>query len=322
MRAEERRLAYVAMTRARDELILSWAEQPGNGGRARRPSPFIAEALDRAPDAPTMTAASIPATIDAPWEEVVGPEALRATPTLSWSQLDDLLTCPLRFHLRHRVGLEGPPNHALAVGRAMHEALAAWHRALAAGEAPSTSDLHAALAAAWRSEGFLSREHEDARYVAARAALEAFVAAEGAAGDRRTVAVERPFGVEIDGIRIAGRYDRVDRTADGVVIVDYKTGSGGTERKARERARDSEQLQLYALAWQAETGALPAAMELRFLGDGLVGRAVPEPARLERSRARLAAAAGDAASGRRDPRPDPFTCGGCPFRAICPSSAG
>ena len=44
-RAEERRLFYVAITRARDELVLSHAAAAREGGRARRPSPFLAEAL-------------------------------------------------------------------------------------------------------------------------------------------------------------------------------------------------------------------------------------------------------------------------------------
>ena len=42
---EERRLFYVGMTRARDELLLSHAADYG-GRRARRVSPFVLEALD------------------------------------------------------------------------------------------------------------------------------------------------------------------------------------------------------------------------------------------------------------------------------------
>lgn len=320
-RAEERRLAYVAVTRARDELVLSWAEQPGTGGRTRRPSPFIAEALDRAPEPLASRNGSAEASIAAGWDATVHAEPLRTPSALTWSQLDDLLTCPLRYHLRHRIGLEGPAAHPLAVGRALHEAVAAWHRARMAGGEPSVADLHGWLAGAWRSEGFLSREHEDARYVAARAALAAFAERERAVAGRRTLAVERGFTAEVAGVRVAGRYDRIDETSQGIVIVDYKTGHGGTDRQARERARDSRQLQLYALAWEAETGVLPAGMELRFLGDGMTGRTTAEPARLERLRGLIGGAARAAADGDRDPRPDAYTCGGCPFRAICPSSA-
>ena len=43
--AEERRLCYVAMTRARDELVLTHAADYG-GSRARKVSPFVLEALD------------------------------------------------------------------------------------------------------------------------------------------------------------------------------------------------------------------------------------------------------------------------------------
>ena len=53
--AEERRLFYVAITRARDELILSHARTGARGGRVRRPSPFIAEALGHAVDAAPAT---------------------------------------------------------------------------------------------------------------------------------------------------------------------------------------------------------------------------------------------------------------------------
>ena len=40
---EERRLAYVAMTRAREELVLTWARSR-QGRRGRRASRFVAEA--------------------------------------------------------------------------------------------------------------------------------------------------------------------------------------------------------------------------------------------------------------------------------------
>ena len=72
--AEERRLCYVAMTRARDELVLSHAADYG-GSRARRVSPFVLEALD------LPAAAGVPgagARTSTPVERLAGFEASAA----------------------------------------------------------------------------------------------------------------------------------------------------------------------------------------------------------------------------------------------------
>ena len=68
-------------------------------------------------------------------------------------------------------------------------------------------------------------------------------------------AVEASFSVTLDGDRCVARYDRVDAGPDGVIITDYKSGDVPDVRRARQRARDSLQLALYALAHQAETRA-------------------------------------------------------------------
>ena len=328
--AEERRLCYVALTRARDALVLSWATASGgSGSRVRRPSPFLAEATDRPVRLPA--AAGIDALRSA-IEAVVTPTAMDAPEAiaddgrpLSASRVEDQLACPLRYHLRHRLGVASPEHHALVVGQALHEAAAAWHRATLAGEEPADGLLRETLDAHWRSAGFLSREHEDARYAAALATLDRFRADESTAAasgsGRRVVAVEEPFAETVAGLPVRGRFDRIDEGPDGIVIVDYKSGEVRDPRKAAERARGSFQLHLYALAWEARTGELPAWLELRFLDGGVVGRVRPEPARLEKARSALREAAAGIAAGGREPAPDPFACGHCPYREICPASA-
>ena len=46
------------------------------------------------------------------------------------------------------------------------------------------------------------------------------------------------------------------------------------------RARDSLQLSIYAMAYEAMTGRLPDAVQLHFLESGLIGRAEVDPKRL------------------------------------------
>ena len=105
-----------------------------------------------------------------------------------------------------------------------------------------------------------------------------------------------------------------------VTITDYKSSDVRDPAKARQRARDSLQLQIYAMGYEALTGRLPDAVQLHFLDSGLIGRAEVDRKRLEKARLRIA----DAAAGMRardyTPRPEFLSCSYCPFREICPSS--
>lgn len=328
--AEERRLCYVAMTRARDELVLTYSLR-SPAGRSRRPSPFIGEALDRpagpAPGAPTDAGGSMPAmaalvAYAAPPAEPAA-AGTRQNPgplDLSFSQIDDYLACPRRYELRHILRVPTPPHHALGYGSALHQAVAAFHLSEARGEPLSEAQLSEAFAAHWTGEGFFSRDHEEARFAAGQDALRRFRAARLAA-PQAPVAVERPFVFRLGADRIRGRYDRVDETAAGAVITDYKSSDIRDQERADKRARESLQLAIYALAHGAETGTLPAAVELHFLDSGVVGRAPLDEKRLERARQKVSRAADGIQARRFAATPDPVACGYCPFRDICPSSA-
>src|SRR6185503_17723695 len=87
----------------------------------------------------------------------------------------------------------------------------------------------------------------------------------------RPVAVEQEFSFSVGATRVIGRYDLVLQAGSQTTLLDFKTGSVDDEKKARERARDSLQLDVYALAWLRGTGRLPDRLELRFLESGLVG---------------------------------------------------
>ncbi len=323
--AEERRLCYVAMTRASDELWLT-NHLAGPGGRgARRASPFLAEALD-------LPGTSVAGQLDpalqlAVWGQPVpvppqAPAVALPSPlsVLSFSELETYLDCPERYRLRHVVGLPSPPHHALTYGIALHQAVAAFHLAKARGEPASESTILEAFKRAWSPEGFLSREHEDARFASGERSLRRFVAQQ-IDDPSNVVAIERPFVFALDGLRIRGRMDRVDHTADGPVVVDYKSSDVRDQRKADERARNSLQLQVYAMAHEAETGVLPHQVQLHFLDSGVIGRAMPDPARMDKARTKLRLAADGIRSGRFDAKPELIACGYCPFRQICPSSA-
>jgi DNA helicase-2/ATP-dependent DNA helicase PcrA len=327
--AEERRLFYVGMTRAREELLLSWARDYG-GRVARRTSPFVLEALDLPPATPfdalrpsiverlarNARVAAPPATAT-PSRPSLGDRPL----TLSYGQVTDYLECPARYRYAHQIRIPTPASHQMAYGRALHAAVQAFHRAQIAGRTTSLEELYRELDAAWESVGFLTAQHEEARRAAARDALRRFWE-EQQSDPARPVAVEQEFAVLLGRDRLRGRYDRVDRDPDGrVTITDYKSADVRDPATAGRRSRDSLQLSIYALAYEAQHGRPPDELALHFLESGIVGRSAPSAKRLAKATAQVRAVADGIRAGEFDANPSPMRCGFCPFREICPDAA-
>ena len=243
---------------------------------------------------------------------------------------------------------DAPGGRAAVVRRVGQDQLVARPRHR---DVMSEEELMSSLGAAWEHEGFLSRDHEEARLAAGRETLRRFRLSQLEPGAVVPAYVEREFSFSLGGDRIRGRWDRVDiepaddetgppagiaapaphadtiaRTfeltgRERVTITDYKTSDVRDPAKARQRARDSLQLQIYAMAYEAVAGRLPDAVQLHFLDTGVIGRAKVDARRLARGRERIAVAAAGIRAGDETPRPSATACGYCPFRSICPASA-
>ena len=355
---EERRLAYVALTRARDQLYLTASERATGGVRPRKVSRFISEALDLARTQLEETVFTGERSSAVAALEVAEPAAAvlparapgaaeQAPLTLSYTAIEAYLACPLRYHYQQRLRIPLPPHHAAIYGSALHAAVAEFHRGQMVGAVPESEALVEALNRSWQSAGFISRTHEEARYAAALKVLERFSDEERASGTVPAY-VEKDFSFEIGGHKIRGRWDRVDVTplASGertreipviemsdetlrptlplsdewVVISDYKSGGKDDEEGNATRARDALQLQIYALAWRAATGRLPDEVSLRFLDSGKTATVPVDPKRIAKARDRIAEAAEGIQSGSMEAKPDRMNCTYCAYRELCPSS--
>lgn len=85
------------------------------------------------------------------------------------------------------------------------------------------------------------------------------------------LAPEQAVAVDIAGLRLALRIDRIDRLADGsLVLIDYKTGATRLKGWAGERPEEP-QLPLYALSQQAPVAALCLGRVSVRDGVGLTG---------------------------------------------------
>jgi DNA helicase-2/ATP-dependent DNA helicase PcrA len=324
-------------------------------------SPFVIEALDLPATAATPGAGAVSSPALDRLTPLGGPAAPAVAPRLarpdeplmlSFYAIDSYLTCPARYRYAQVLRVPTAPHHALVYGSALHSVVAEFHRRHARGQAMTETEMDAALDRTWTNEGFVSREHEEARLAAGRSALRRFRDAQLVDGATIPAHVERSFEFQLDGDRVRGRWDRVDLEPaeavepagatpgeapapltdisaptleltgrERVTITDYKSSDVRDPVKARQRARDSLQLQIYALGWEAETGRPPDAVALHFLDSGMVGRVPVEARRLEKARDRIRQAAAGIRAADFGARPDRLACTWCPYREICPSSA-
>jgi DNA helicase-2/ATP-dependent DNA helicase PcrA len=307
---EERRLFYVGMTRAKERLYLTSAEDMG-GRRKWKVSQFVLEALDLPKDAarPFRARAIEQLRRLAPAPEHAGltlaPMGDDEALAISHRQVDDYETCPLKYQYVHILRIPLRQHHSVVYGSALHSAVEFYLRRRAAGNYTSLEDFLRAFDQAWRNEGFLTREHEEQRKRAGVAALTRFYHEEEASGQKPTE-VECEFGFDLGLDRVRGRFDRVDETPEGLVIVDYKSSDVADQRKADQRAKESLQLKIDALAQHEMTGRLPARVELRFL---------------ETAREAIKAAAGGIRRREFEATPEYQSCRYCAYNQICPRTA-
>jgi DNA helicase-2/ATP-dependent DNA helicase PcrA len=123
--ADERRLFYVAVTRAQKFLHMTWAPTEGNS-HAKRASDFLEEV--RESTYVKRKAQDYGARARLPPQ----PKASVANVTLSFSDMKYFLECPYQFKLRILYGFNAPLAEALGYGKSLHDALAEVHSRAAA----------------------------------------------------------------------------------------------------------------------------------------------------------------------------------------------
>ncbi len=325
---EERRLFYVGMTRARDRLIMTHAGDYG-GKRTKKPSKFLVEALEL-PSPPKSrknvsaleSIARYAPVAEPPPAEVVPIPADRPL-ELSHGQIDDWITCPLKYRYAHVVQVPLGSDPRAMYGIAMHHAIRVFHQHRMRSHPITADDVVRVFEEAWSSEGFFSREHEERRLDEGRAALRRFVERE-IASRRLPLAIEMDFRFRLGNDVVVGRWDRIDEVEGEIVLVDYKTADIADDAKADERAVKSlkeDQLGLYALAYMETRQAMPARVQLHFVDSGLIGEAQVEAKHLEVARERVMEAAAGIRAAQFPPDPDQRKCGYCPYSRFCVYSA-
>ncbi|MFA5275865.1 MAG: UvrD-helicase domain-containing protein [Candidatus Omnitrophota bacterium] len=270
---EERRLFYVGMTRAKEELYLTSAEDYG-GKRLKRISQFVFEALGTENKEKEKKKASALEAIErfAPKKETLKLN-LKGAPvdkpvSLSYYQIDDYLTCPLKYKYVNILRVPIMEHHTVIYGRAMHDAVSRYFQYKMSGREISVAGLLGLFRESFDPQGFLDVKHQEERLKVGEQALIRFFNDEKVRNAKPKF-IEKEFSFHLGEIKISGRFDRVDEDKEGTAIIDFKTSEIKTQKDADKRIKENKQLILYALAYKNIFGLLPAKVELSFLESGL-----------------------------------------------------
>ena len=302
--AEERRLLYVAMTRARRHLYLTRATHY-EGGRRWRESRFLNEV--RAAGRRVVAEKHIaPAPVDRPPIVVNGHSGVVQ---LSYSAMTSYVDCPRQYWYRHVQRLPAPQSAEAAHGVILHEVLRRAGNVRREGHAVDDARLRSIHNAVWKETAFPDPRRAPAFKRNGAAELEAYRARGGF--DAAPEYLEQAFDVEVDGWALRGVIDRIDRTDAGWRIIDYKSG-----RPVARRRRDL-QVALYALGASSALQLAPLELEVVYLATGASVQVDGVERLMREAEAEGAAVAEGIRAGRFEARPERRRCRLCPYRLAC-----
>ena len=326
---EERRLFYVAMTRARDSLHIYGKHGVGTErtppglmrelmkDQTLRPWLRSREALPWQPGLIEIAAAADPSqpppSRTAEWLELPAIEGLASR--LSASAVDTYKRCPLQFKLEREWKLSREIPAAMQYGATMHRVLRTYYDSVRHGRTKSEAELLELFRADLASQG-IQDPYQYALYEKQGIEqLRNFLALASSRPTPEVLHTEEWFEVGLAGTTVAGRIDRIDRGADGsVVIVDYKTGKA----RSQEDADTSLQLSIYALAAREKWGYRVSSLAFHNLEENVFVATRRSDFELAEAREQVETVARRIAEGNFEPKPD-FHCSFCAFRGLCPA---
>jgi len=343
---EERRLFYVAMTRAMERLYVSSVAKPG-----KRVSSFVDDLLSnpvvtardiehiQVPEIPGDRASAAPAAKpahatpkepqqnlfgDAPNPSSVHPDIFTwaGTPPsiapgeklqLSASAIEAYQDCPQKFKFSHYLKIPTGPQPALTFGNIMHQCVHHYFELRKRGRL-QFDDMEQFYLRSWKDAGFEDEYQEQTYKKAGLDQLRAFVK------KHETIAtlplgMETHFALDVGDVVLEGRIDQINPLKDHAVeLVDYKTGRPPSQKDADK----SLQLSVYALAARDQMKLNPTRLTFYSLTNNEPVCTVRTPKDLDEVLAEVREVAEQIREQLFPPKPG-FVCKYCDYVMICPA---
>ena len=288
---DERRLFYVALTRAKKNVFISYAERYSTGTYIKEvvPSMFISELPQKFTKfiSPSLTKAKkiLVKFLEPPIKEKPRSSEKQFLKTilqnfkLSPTALNTYLACPYKFKLNNLIRVPRAKESYLSFGTAVHKALEMFHRQFIHDDKyPSQQYLLDQFQLALKKEVLTDKDYQ-VRIKQGKKILSAYFN-HYQADFKKPLFTEKFFGygwskVFLGDIPLAGKVDRIDwlnQTDKTVTVIDYKTGKPKTRNQILGKTKDSEgdyyrQLVFYKLLAQLDQNFRPTVTtaELDFI---------------------------------------------------------
>jgi len=275
---EERRLFYVAMTRAKKGLFFTSSRDYG-GVREKKLSRFLID-MGFKPEEENQKKEKIP---DYKTEIIVNENEAIFPDHFSYSGLSDFSKCPQMYKFSHllRVPTKGKPmfSFGTTIHNTLYEFLKQQNQKEVAqddlfgfGEQISQkltlADLEKIYQKEWVDEWYESKAQKERYYKLGKTVLKNLydkfqTRPPNILEVNDQLALEIWFNLKIGDNLIKGRIDRIDQTDEGIKVIDYKTG------KAKDKLdKDSkQQLLMYQIAVEESYGLKPVEMAYHYVED-------------------------------------------------------
>lgn len=336
---EERRLFYVALTRAQERLTITTVTEKKNKvpvfiedilmdpGVKRRDILQLAPKVKKENDEKQareqiMERGLFPASAAPPkifsriarWAEEFQPptpEPLK----LSSSAVENYRKCPRQYAFSYLWSLKEGPRAALSFGSVMHTTIKRFVEQLKNGVKLPFEEVQRIFETEWSSAGYEDEYQEGEYKKDGLEQLKAFHAAM-LAEPPNVLEQEKGFELPLDNnVILTGRMDQVNRLArNDVEIIDYKTGKPRKDADARKGL----QLSIYALAAKEIFEWNPVRVVFHYLQNNSTQVTTRDPKQLDDTQNIVQETAADIRAKEFPARPG-FVCRSCAYKLICPA---
>jgi DNA helicase-2/ATP-dependent DNA helicase PcrA len=337
---EERRLFYVAVTRAKFGLYLSWSKDYG-GARDKKPSRFLTECglvQENLAKPKLRTANDLENNIldkkVVVLEEKTVPE-FKVPSYFSYTQLAAFSNCPYQYRFAHILKIPGRGKAQFSFGKTMHSVLQKVFVLLEERRGLKQSNLFSESSGkdisgkniitmeeilkiyeeSWIDDWYESKLEKEEYKKKGKEILKSFYNKHK--GNWPTaVFLEKGFNfkVRVDGdlFTIRGVMDRIDEKSGKIKIVDYKTGSP----KEKLTFDDKYQLLIYQLAAHDLFQQEIESLSFYYLNDNSEAEFLGNEKELEKTEEKIGETIGAIKKGEFPPKPS-VLCKFCDFSNIC-----